>query len=473
MFEIQNINEVCEFLDNTFKKSCDLSKRYIKSSNLPVFIYSFSNYCDKKYIAEELIRPLSENKEPVENQNQFLSLLFPVKFSELYTKDDLVRSVLDGNAAIICYIENAVYAFGTEAKSNNGRSISEPNTDIVVRGPREGFVESAETNIALIRKKIKNPSLCVEKTVCGQNTGTEVFIVYLEGIAKEESIAKVKSRLLQMSLSSCLDSGYIEPYLYDKKYPVFPEAGTSEKPDKVAAKILGGRIAIFCDGSPAVITIPYFFIESLQSAEDYLKSPYFATFSRIIRFAAMFFSLFLPGIYLALLEHHTSAIPYKLYMTIAASRENIPFSLATELLGVLLMFEIIREVGIRMPKVVGDAVSIVASIIIGDAAIEAGIASAPVIIIAALSATCSFINPPFMNSVPLIRIIILVFARLFGIFGIMACLTFIICALAGKTSLGRPYLLPITPIIPGGISDTLIMLPKKALKHSENEIDTE
>ena len=160
-------------------------------------------------------------------------------------------------------------------------------------------------------------------------------------------------------------------------------------------------------------------------------------------------------------------------MTIAASRENIPFSLATELLGVLLMFEIIREVGIRMPKVVGDAVSIVASIIIGDAAIEAGIASAPVIIIAALSATCSFINPPFMNSVPLIRIIILVFARLFGIFGVIVCLTFIICALAGKTSLGRPYLLPITPMIPGGISDTLIMLPKKALKHSENEIDTE
>lgn len=467
MNPVLKASELYTHLEKTFSHDCDFALRAITlPCGVSVTIASFTNYCDKKYISEALLRPLLRAKEV----RDIPSCLCASRLTRFSDPSDCEKELLSGNAVLFYDEGDTLVLLRTDVKSSNSRSISEPEGEIVIRGPREGFVESAETNVALLRKRLKTTALTVEKMTIGTYTDTDVYVVYLKGRASEEVITEVKSRLSSIRLSSVIDSGYLEQNLGDRKYPLFPDVGNSEKPDKVAAKLVGGRVAVICDGSPCVLTLPYFFIESMQSAEDYLKSPYYATFVRLLRFIGFAVALFLPAVYVALLQFDPSAIPYSLYRTIARSRVDIPFTPFSELLIILIVFEIIREVGVRMPRAVGDAVSIVAGIILGDAAIKAGIAGAPVIMVAAISATCSFINPPYMNAMPLVRFVNLFFARIFGLFGVAFCMLLLIGTLCIKTSCGLPYLLPLSPLRVRGLSDALLLLPDRALSHNESAI---
>lgn len=459
--------DLCKALTETFKYDCDFAMRKMPlPCGVTVYIASLTVYCDKKYMSDALLRPLLRAESPT----LLPSCLCASRIATITSPSECADEILAGNAVVFYEYDHTLFLFRTDAKSANSRSIGEPEGEVVIRGPREGFVESAETNVALLRKRLKTKALRVEKLTVGRLTKTDVFVVYIAGKAEAETVNEVKARLERIDLPAVMDSGYLEQYLNDRKYPLFPEVGNSEKPDKVAAKLVGGRIAVICDGSPCVLTLPYYFIESMQSAEDYLKSPYYATFVRILRLIGFTVAVFLPALYVALLEYAPSAIPYSLFITIARSREGIPFTPFSELLIILIVFEIIREVGVRMPRAVGDAVSIVAGIILGDAAIKAGIAGAPVIMVAAVSATCSFINPPFMNSLPLVRLVCLLFARLFGLFGVAFCAAMLLGCLCVKTSCGRPYLLPLVPLRKKGISDTFVLLPRRALSHDESSV---
>jgi spore germination protein KA len=460
--------ELAKNLDERFSSCCDFALRKIRSAcGEDIYIASFIVYCDKTYISEAFLKPLITAKDKY-------NLMSRVAASKLMASngiDDAISALLGGCAVIFFETENELFIYKTDARSAINRSIAEPDGETVVRGPREGFVENAEVNVALLRKRIKTEKLCVEKFSCGDISKTDIFLVYIKGIADESSVERIKNRLSEIKLPSVVDSGYIEHSLGDSRYPLFPDVGNSEKPDKVAAKIFGGRIAVICDGSPIVLTLPYFFIEGLQSAEDYLKSPYHATFLRIIRMIGTFIAVFLPAIYIALMEFDKAALPHTLYMTVKEARNDIPFTLFTEIVVILIVFEIIREVGVRMPRAVGDAVSIVAGIILGDAAIKAGIASAPVIMVAAISATCSFIAVPMMNSLPLLRLLCLVCARIFGLFGVSLFLIAILSALAVKTSCGKPYLSPVAPLKVRGLYDTLLVIPDIALAGAEKETE--
>lgn len=459
--------ELCENLTRTFENDCDFALRELPlPCGVTVYMASFTAYCDKKYMSEALIRPLLRAESPT----ILPSCLCASRIATIFSPNDCVNEVLAGNAVVFYEYDGQLFLYRTDAKNANSRSIGEPEGEVVIRGPREGFVESAETNVALLRKRLKTEKLRVEKMTVGRLTQTDVFIVYIAEKADSDTVNEIKRRLRKIDLPAVIDSGYLEQYLNDVKYPLFPEVGNSEKPDKVAAKLVGGRVAVLCDGSPCVLTLPYYFIESMQSAEDYLKSPYYATFVRLLRLIGFMTALFLPAFYVALLEYAPSAIPYSLYITIARSREGIPFTPFSELLIILVVFEIIREVGVRMPRAVGDAVSIVAGIILGDAAIKAGIASAPVIMVAAVGATCSFIDPPFMNSLPLVRLLCLVFARLFGLFGVAFCALLLLGTLCSKTSCGMSYLLPLAPLRKKGLSDTFVLLPHRALSHDESRV---
>lgn len=458
----------CQSLNEAFSKCCDFT---VRSFTLPCGVTlhaaTFIVYCDRLYISEAFFKPLLS----VTDKSLLPSAVTTTKLMESSDINDAKSALLGGCAVIFFEADEKLYIYKTDARSAISRSVSEPDGEVVVRGPREGFVENAEVNVAILRKRLKTQALCVEKTTCGSTSPTDIFIVYIDGIADAESVARIKKRLSQVSLPSVVDSGYIEHTLGDSRYPLFPDVGNSEKPDKVCAKLLGGRIAVICDGSPVVLTLPYFFIESLQSAEDYLKSPYHATFLRIIRIIGAFIAIFLPGIYVALMEFDTAALPHTLYMTVSESRNDIPFTLFTEIVVILIVFEIIREVGVRMPRAVGDAVSIVAGIILGDAAIKAGIASAPVIMVAAISATCSFIAVPMMNSLPLLRLVCLVFARVFGLFGVTGFLIILVSSLCVKTSCKKPYLSPFAPIRVRGLYDGILTVPDIALSGSEKETE--
>ncbi len=457
-------------LCNIFSESCDFAMREtLLPCGVTVYTASFIVYCDRTYISEAFLKPLLL----VSDKELLSSAMTSTKLMTASDEDDAKSALLGGCTVLFFELCETLYVYKSDARSAIARSVTEPDGEVVVRGPREGFVENAEVNVALLRKRIKTADLSVEKASCGSVSATDVYIVYIKGIADIRSVERIRKRLSKITLPSVIDSGYIEHSLGDSRYPLFPDVGNSEKPDKVAAKLLGGRIAVICDGSPVVLTLPYFFIESLQVSEDYLKSPYHATFLRILRLIGTFIAVFLPAIYIALMEFDTAALPHTLYMTVSESRNDIPFTLFTEIVVILIVFEIIREVGVRMPRAVGDAVSIVAGIILGDAAIKAGIASAPVIMVAAISATCSFIAVPMMNSLPLLRLVCLVCARVFGLFGVAFFMIFLVSALAVKTSCGKPYLTPFAPLRTKGLFDSILSVPDIALSGTKSETEVE
>lgn len=434
------------------------------------YLLNIGSYTDRDYISESLILPLLKNKSAPKDINEVFGLISSSEFSEIPDSATATAKLLSGFAVLILETGDGFHIFCAQVKMVAARSVAEPDSEVVIKGPREGFIENSEDNLALLRKRLKTTDFKSIRLTGGKYTDTTVYICYLDGIANADTVSRVKSRFESMELPGIIDSGYFEHYLQKKNPSLFPNAGNSEKPDVVAAKLLEGRIAIICDGSPVVLTVPYVFIESIQSAEDYLKTPYYATFMRLLRFFSTLIALYLPAVYLSSIEHHTSTLPYKLYKAVIELRRDVPFGVFGELITILFIFELIREVGIRMPKAVGNAVGIVAGLTLGDAAISANLASAPVIMVASIAAVCTFITPAFMNSTVLIRLINLILAQLLGFPGIILSACFITACMARKESFGVPYLLPISPIKPKGLYDTLISDPIKAIQHTENSL---
>lgn len=464
-----NGTEFCGQIKEIFSDCSDFAVRESESRQGERFLVMYIiNLCEKQYVTDGILRPICESGESLCAEN-IPRILAALPLSPCDGTSAAVDKLLSGNA-VICGGADSFFAYAVDSKNESGRSISEPDGEVVVRGPRQGFVESAEANVTLIRKIIKSPKLKVISYKFGELTDTSVKIMYYDGIASSRVINTVKQRLSKIKMRSCIDSGYLEQCLQGTRHRLFSEVGNSEKPDKVAAKLLSGRVAIICDGSPVVLTAPYLFVESIQSSEDYLKNIYYAVFVRLLRLAAMLITLYLPAIYVAVMGFHNGAVPYSMHVAQLKARSNIPFDVFTELLVILIIFELIREVGVRMPKAVGDAVGIVGGLILGDAAIKAGIASETVIMIAALSAICNFMNPTYMNiNVPL-RFANLILAKIFGYFGIAAGFMMLITLACAEYSFGVPFMSPIAPTKDGILYDTVMIDPGKALSKAKNEL---
>lgn len=459
--------ELINITENEFAGCGDFAKRELTEQNITVLY--IINLCDKKYITDSILTPLSIQRKTDINKNSINGILASLPLAECKTVVDIKEKLLSGNAVIIGKNQSGDYCYAADAKSEDGRSISEPESESVVRGPRQGFVENAMVNLTLLRKIIKSSRLKVINMKLGTKTSTDIKIVYYEGIANKKVLDKLIQKLSDISIDSCVDSGDLELRLQSSRFNLFSEVGNSEKPDKVASKILGGRIAIICDGSPVVLTVPYLFIESIQSSEDYLKSVYYASFIRILRSVSLFLSVFLPGIYIAIHEFHKGALPYSLYKIQMQTRSNVPFDIFTEMLVVLIVFEIVREVGVRMPKAVGDALSVVGGLILGDAAIKAGLASETVIVIAALTGICNFMNPTYMNTNVLLRYLSLISGKILGFFGISVVMMLILNILCKKDSFGVPFMTPFSPSSRNILSDTIIMKPYMSSRRTAKE----
>lgn len=463
-------NNVISEIQNKFSSCADFAKREAKNKAGSTFtLFYIINLCQKQYVSESIIKPLILSDIVLTKEN-ITSQMAALPMSECTDIDTCIQKLLLGNAVVIIEDNKGSAAYAIDSKNDDNRSISEPDSEVVVRGPRQGFIESAEANVTLLRKIIKSTSLKVINKTVGYDSNTSVKVMYYEGIAREDILKNVLEKIDSIKISSCIDSGYLEQFFQAKKHPFLSEVGNSEKPDKVAAKILGGRIAIICDGSPVVLTVPYLFIEGLQSSEDYLKNKFYATFSRILRMLGLIISLYLPAAYVAIIGFHKGALPYSLYKLQTQQRSDIPFGIFTEMLIILTIFELIREVGVRIPKAVGNSLSIVGGLILGDAAIKAGIASETAIMIAALTAICNYMNPTFMNIGVLVRFANLFLAKAFGFFGLSASLILICTSLCSKYSLGVPYLSPIAPINKNILNDTLTVFPKKSIKKEQDEL---
>jgi spore germination protein KA len=330
----------------------------------------------------------------------------------------------------------------------------------VVRGPREAFVENLRTNTSMLRRKIKNPDLKIETMKLGQVTRTDVCLVYIKGIVNDKLVDEVKRRLQDIEIDSVMSSGYLEDMIQDNPWSPFPQVNYTEKPDRLAARLLEGRVGIMVDGTPIVLTVPTVFMEFLHSAEDYYERSQIGTAVRIIRFFSMFMSLIMPSLYVAIITFHHEMLPTGLLLSLAAQREAVPFPAFVEALAMELTFEILREAGIRLPRQVGQAVSIVGALILGEAGVRAGLVAPATVIVVSFTGITSFVY--FYSAsftVRLLRFPMLVLSAAFGLYGLIIVLILIVVHMCTLRSFGVPYLAPIAPLVPEDLKDTIVRAP--------------
>ena len=370
-----------------------------------------------------------------------------------------IEGILSGDSIFL--LDQCDQGFLVSTRGWDARSVEEPQTEQVVRGPRDGFTENIRTNTSLVRRRIRDPLFRIEPLKVGKKSKTDVNIAYLKGTVKEGLVDEVKSRLQQIKIDAIIESGYIEELIEDAPLSPFTTIQSTERPDKVAASILEGRVAIFVDNSPFVLIAPTYFWQFLQASDDYYSKYLTGSFFRVIRYIAFIISLTLSSIYVMLASFHHEMIPTPLALTIASGREVIPFPVLLEALIMELAFELMREAGLRMPKPIGQAVSIVGSLVVGQAAVQAGIVSPFMVIIVALTGIASFAIPNYAASysIRLIRFPLLIASGTLGLLGFAAMFFLIAIHALSIRSFGESYLAPATPFQPSDQKDVLIRMP--------------
>ena len=340
-------------------------------------------------------------------------------------------------------------AIGCSTEGVAYRAIEEPPTEPAIRGPRDGFVESLEVNVSLVRRRLRTPNLWIESFTVGSLTRTRVGIAYIKGLAHEELVDEVRQRVSRIDIDGMIASGQLEEYVEDHPLSPFPVVYRTERPDRVTAMLLEGRVAILIDGSPFVLCAPVQLSMLLRAPDDYYEKTAASAFLGILQVFLLWASMLIPGMYVALSLSITSSYRLELLFKIVASREGVPFPIVVEVMVMELVFEILREAGLRLPRVVGSAVTIVGALVLGDAAIGAGLVSPSVVIVVALTAIASFTTPNFSFSLAarLIRFAFIVLGGVFGLFGIQFGFLLTVLLLTSMRSFGYPYFAPMGPLI--------------------------
>ncbi|MGG0822495.1 spore germination protein [Paenibacillus turicensis] len=378
--------------------------------------------------------------------------------------DPFLRDLMSGNVMVM--VDGSYEAIRIGLPGWEDRNVSEPTSQSVVRGPMEGFTENLRTNTALIRRKIKDSQLWLETSQIGKVTQTNVSLMYLKNIADPELVKEVKRRLKQIDTDSILESGYIEEFIQDTPLTPFPTIYNSDRPDTIAAGILEGKVAIIVDGTPFVLLVPAFFVQFFQSAEDYYQRSDISTLLRFIRYLSFFITLLAPSFYVALTTYHQEMIPTSLVISLAAQRETIPFPAFIEALVMELTYEILREAGVRIPKNVGQAISIVGTLVIGQAAVSAGFVSSAMVIIVSITAIASFVipEPGLAIAARITRFALIGLAGFMGLYGILFGVFLIILHLCSLHSFGLPYMSPFAPYRAADMKDSIFRFPWPLLK---------
>lgn len=462
----KSVEENKEIIKKIFYNCIDLITREVKSdkySNSRIMIVYIANLIDKQLIEETVINKLTMKLEepkiyPIINEH--IKYLFGVNDEDIHTDiNKVVDSILKGQ--LILFLDGVGEAFIINISNPPGRNIEEPKVETIIRGPREGFTESIETNIALLRKIIRCTELKMESFIIGRRTKTNVTISYIADISNEKIIGEVRERLNKIDIDGVLGANYIKEYIDDEPLWGFPTMFSTERPDVVASKLLEGRIAILTGGTPLVVTVPAVFVEHLESNEDFYINYLAATFNRWIRYLSFALTLTLPGAYLAITTFHQELIPTALLSTFIKTTSDVPYPALVECLLLFFSYEILREAAIRMPRTVGQTISVVGALILGQAAVEAGLASTPMVIIVAFTAISSFALPSTdMNeSLVIPRLVFVLLGSTLGLIGLICGLIVMWMKLISIRSFGIPYMKPIAPIIANEILDIIMRRP--------------
>ena len=415
---------------------------------------------DKELLGALVARPLAAAPAPKTREEVRRKLMFP----EVKEADDLDaagKEILAGNPALLVDGVRGALILGTKKVSL--RAVAEPQTAIAIKGPREGFIEDIKTNMGLIRRRLKTPALRFIMLNVGKYSQTAVAIAYLDGVADKKAIRAIEARIRAADIDGVPDSSYIARFLARRPLSLFKQAGTTEKPDILCAKMLEGRIAVLADGSPIALTLPYMLTEDFQSAQDYFVSPYRATVSRILRLFAVCVSVFLPALYVAAQLFRLRLIPFGLLIIVSGGIRSIPLSPGLEMFFLLAVLEILVEASVRMPKYVALALSVIGALVLGDTAVKAGLVSSPAIIIVAIAGISAYTVPDLTGTLSLVRILYVVVAGSIGPYGIVLLTALLIWYLVSAESYGVPLLAPFAPLIRHDLADSLYKADLAAL----------
>lgn len=418
---------------------------------------------DKKQIEWSILRPLmlmaeqdcakSKITDPLEYIE--LSLITVGETDRKCKLVSIISATLSGDTALL--INGFREALTIATPGWEKRNVEQPESEVIVRGPKEGFVETLRTNTALLRRKLGDPGLTFETFQVGQRSKTDICIAYLKGIVDPKLIPEIKRRIQRIDTDGILSAGVLEEYIEDNPYSFFATIGYSERPDVVSSKLLEGRAAILVDGTPVVLTVPFLFVENFQSPDDYNLKPIFSSIIRLVRYTAFLISILLPASYVAITAFHQELIPTQLLITIAAATEGTPFPGVVEALVMGLFFEFLREAGVRLPRAIGQTVSFIGALVIGETAVSAGLVGAPLLIVIALTAITLFVSPPLFEESIIIRFSLTILAGSLGAFGIAIGLLIVLIHLVSLRSFGVPLLAPIAPMDPRGLAQDVII----------------
>ncbi len=397
--------------------------------------------------------------------NFFNTYLIAASQLEVKNLGDLCLKLQSGFAVILTEGCTRCIAIGVQGFQSRG--IGDPSTENNLRGSREGFVEVIRTNMGMIRRRIKSPTLVFEFSQIGERSNTDVCLCYISDKVSPKLLDNVRKRLQSIKLNTILESGYIQPYMEGKGGWFFSECGTCERPDSFAAKLYEGRVGILVDGTPFALVVPYLFIESFQTLDDYTQKPFYAFFIRLVRLAAYFITLFLPGTYVAIASFSPEMLPSALILNLAAAEQTAPFSLMVECLFIHFMYEILREAGIRLPKPIGHAIGVVGGLVIGDITVNAGLVGAPMVLVVALSGLCSFVVPSMYEKTVILRFLYIIAGGVFGLFGLFVTAGAVIVKMCSLNTYGTPYMAPVSPFSPKAGRDMFVRAGWKQMSESD------
>ncbi|MBD2871432.1 spore germination protein [Paenibacillus arenilitoris] len=469
-----DLEKTIAFVEDMIGANADaVIRRFHMFGKYPAAMFYFCNMVNQTSIHSDLLKPLMYPPPHIDADDIGLDRLKDVIMNDAlyYTGSKLenklaalVENVLRGSTVIA--VDGIREAIVVETRSIEKRSIDQPATEQVIRGPREGFIEPIGTNIALIRYRLQSADLRIESSEIGRRTKSKVAVCYMEGITNPKLVEEVNKRLSKIDIDGVMDSGYLEQFIEDNHLSPFPQVQYTERPDKIVANLLEGRVAILVDGSPLALVVPTVFSQFYQTVEDYTERFLMMSAIRLARLVALMFSLVFPSIYVSIISFNPELIPTEFAVAVAGGRAGVPFPAVVEVLIIEVSMEVLREATIRLPQQVGGALSIVGVLVIGQAAVAAGFASPITVVIIALTTIGSFATPAYNAALALrlLRFPLIFMAGIFGLYGVMIGLILIANHLLSLKSFGVPYLSPLVPGDFQGMKDLIVRGPLSWMK---------
>jgi len=453
-----------------FHKSGDIVQRQLNvaHSGLIIHIFGVDGLMNTMMLDETILQPLTENEElkNIKTEKEVMNYLleggayhaFAIEVTDF---DLLIRYILSGMAALVFDQEQKALIF--DVRTFDKRSISEPSDEGVMKGAKDSFIEVMRTNTVLIRRRIRSEYLVVEQLNAGKLSKTDIALVYLSNIADMDTVNRIRDSINNLDIDNISTPAFIEEYLTDNKKSIFPQIMYTQRPDRVSANLTDGRVAVVVDGIPFVYILPCQLPMLMQSPEDYANHYIIGSSLRVIRYIAMILTIFLPAFYIAATTFQNQMLPPEIALSIQQAKQDVPFSSASEVLGLLIAFEILIEAGLRLPKTVGTAMSILGGLVVGQSAVEAKIVSPTVVVIVALAGIAGFILPSqdLSSGIRVTRFVMAILAAVAGFFGMTAGLIILITHLCSLDNYGVAYMSPFVDVETSNHKDTLFRFPIK------------